>query len=83
MSLSLHRLRIDFIVLFMGAKKPDHHDPVLVLHQGDQSIIIRLDVEDHSSTLEDARLRVRLLYVTRCLPLRLLRNRSPGVVLRP
>ena len=67
----------------MGAEKADHHHAVLILHHGDQAIIIRLDVKDHPAGFEDARLWMSLFYVLRRLPLRTRRDGPPGIVLRP
>src|SRR5437879_3354165 len=54
MWLSLHRLRINLVVLLVGPKKTDHHDAMLVLQQSNQPIVIRFDIEDHPAALEDA-----------------------------
>src|ERR1700737_3999849 len=83
MWLSLHRLRINLVVLFMRPEEPDHHDTVFVPHHDDQAIVICFDVKDHSAALENACLRMRSFYVLRCLPLCAFRDGSPRIVLRP
>jgi len=45
-SFQLHLLRIDPGVFLMRSEKKDPHDAIFVSHQRDQSIVIRLDVED-------------------------------------
>src|SRR6266403_4950954 len=83
MWLSLHRLRINFIVLLMRSEKPNHCDAGLVLHHDNQSIVISLDIKDYSAALEDARLRMSRFDVLRRLPLRGPSDGSPRIVLRP
>lgn len=67
----------------MRSEKADHQDAICILHHDDQAEVIRLDIEHRPTTFENARLGMRLLDVFRCLSLRLFRDRSPGVVLRP
>src|SRR5450631_658142 len=79
---SLHSLRVNLIVFLMRSKEPDHDDAVFVLHQGDQAIVICLDIEDHSTAFENTCLRMSCLYVLRRLPSRALHYGSPRIVLR-
>src|SRR5712691_3775024 len=79
---SLHSLRVDLVVFLMRSEEPDHDDAVFVLHQDDQAIVIRLDIEDHSTAFENTCLRMSCLYVLRRLPSRALHYGSPRVVLR-
>src|ERR1700676_4172462 len=65
----------------MRSEEPDHDDAVFVLHQDDQAIVICLDIEDHSTALENTCLRMSCLYVLRRLPSRALRYSSPRIVL--
>lgn len=67
----------------MRSKITDHQNTRFILHNGNQPIVIRLDVEYHPAALEDARLWVGQFYILRRPPLRRPRYGSPGVVLRP
>src|SRR5882672_231832 len=79
---SLHGLRINLVVVLVRSKKPDHQHAMGVLHDGNQPIVVALDVEYDPAALENARLRVSLLHVLRPFPLRLLYYGPPGIVLR-
>src|SRR5450432_825906 len=79
---SLHRLRINLIVFLMRSEEPDHDDAVFVLHQGDQTIVICLDIKDHSTAFENTCLRMSCPYFLRRRPSRALRYGSPRIVLR-
>jgi hypothetical protein len=52
------------------------------MHQSDQAIVICLDIEDHSTALENTCLRMNCLYVLRRLPSRALHYDPPRIVLR-
>jgi hypothetical protein len=47
-------LRIDFVILGMGAEKPDRHGCCAVLDGRNQSIVVALDVENDPAGLENA-----------------------------
>src|ERR1700689_2069692 len=81
--LSLHRLRIDLIIFLVRTKESNHQNAALVRNQRHQSIVVALNVKDYSTALENARLRMRLLHILRRSPIGLLRNRAPGIKLRP
>jgi hypothetical protein len=51
-------------------RKNESSESGLVLYEGNQSIMICLDVEYHTATLENARLRVSRLNILRRSPLR-------------
>src|SRR5258708_24199770 len=81
-SFSSHCLRIDAVVFFMRSEKSDHQNASYVLNQGNQPKIVGLDIKNHTTALQDARLRVRFLHLFRHLPVCFFRDRQPGVVLR-
>src|ERR1700719_25533 len=81
-SFSSHCLRIDAVVFLMRSEKSDHQNAIYVLNQGNQPKIIGFDIENHTTALQDARFRVRLLHLFRRLPVGCSRDRQPCVVLR-
>src|SRR5882757_1096704 len=83
MWLSLHALRIDFVVFLVRSEEPDHYDTCRILHQSNQSIVIRLDVEDHPATLENADLWMGALHILGCLPITPLHDGPPRLILSP
>src|SRR6266568_3091140 len=83
MWLSSHSLRIYVVVFLMRSEEPDHQHACRILHQRNQSIIVRLDVEDHPATLQYAGLWVGSLHILWRLPLAALRNGPPGLILSP
>jgi hypothetical protein len=66
----------------MRAKKPDHQNTSPILQGRHQPIVVALDIEDHSTSFQDARTRMRGLYVLGIVPNRALRNGKPHIVLR-
>src|SRR5687767_7053057 len=66
----------------MRPEKTDHQHAVGILHDGDQPVIVGLDIEHHPAALENARFWVRLLHVLRRFPLSRLHDSPPSVVLR-
>src|ERR1700731_669672 len=81
MWLSLHTLRIDAVVFLVRSEVPDHQYTCRILHQSNQPVVVGLDVENHPTTLENAGLRMGILNILWCLPLTLLRDYPPGLIL--
>jgi hypothetical protein len=52
----------------MRSEKSDHQNAIYVLNQGNQPKIVGFDIENHTTTLQDARLRMRFLHLIRRLP---------------
>jgi hypothetical protein len=66
----------------MRSKKSDHQNTIRVLNQRNQPQIVGFDIENHTTAFQDARLRMRFFYLSRCLPVCCSRDRQPGVILR-
>src|SRR6266700_3162231 len=62
-SFSSHCLRIDAIVFLMRSEKSDHQNAIYVLNQSNQPKIVGFDIENHTTALQNARLRVRFLHL--------------------
>jgi hypothetical protein len=52
----------------MTTEESDRKDTRAILDRRYQSVIVALDIENHAAGLEDARFRVRGLYILRILP---------------
>jgi hypothetical protein len=66
----------------MRSKKSDHQNTIPVLNQRNQPKIVGFDIENHTTTFQDARFRMRFFYLFRCLPVCCSRDRQPDVILR-
>src|ERR1700692_1814339 len=64
-SFSSHCLRINAVVFLVRSEKSDHQNAIYVLNQGNQPKIVSFDIENHTTALQDARLRVRFLHLFR------------------
>jgi hypothetical protein len=66
----------------MGSEKSNHQYTSLILHQGNQAVIVGFDIEHDPTAFENARFGVRSLYVLRGLPIGCFHYRPPCVELR-
>jgi len=66
----------------VAAKESDSQDACLILYARNQSVIVALDIEYHSTALENAGFRIRALDILGYAPLRTTYNREPGIILR-
>src|ERR1700743_267689 len=66
----------------MAAEKADQGDPIAILHQRDQPVVIRLDIEHDAPAFQDAGFGMRTLHVHGGTPLRAFGDSAPGIVLR-
>lgn len=75
----LHLLRIDLVVVLVGADPLDPNDRLLEVHGYDQAIVVSLGVEHDPIGADDAGGRITPLHVGGAGPLRLAHLREPGV----
>ena len=65
----------------MTAEKADYQHAVAILYQGNQAVVVGLDIEHDAPAFQDARLWMRTLHILRRTPVRSLHNRQPCPVL--